>query len=128
MSFANMYEGHSEAENREDKIKQICAGGNHSMILTQSGTLYAFGYASSGQLGTGTIKNSNTPQPTKSFLPPQSHPYRDVEERVISVALGQNHSIALSNLGFVYCCGSGKFGQLGLGDFENTPNFTQVMQ
>ena len=42
--------------------------------------------------------------------------------------MGQNHSMALSNLGFVYCCGSGKFGQLGLGDFENTPNFTQVMQ
>ena len=36
--------------------------------------------------------------------------------------------MVLSNLGFVYCCGSGKFGQLGLGDFENRPNFTQVMQ
>ena len=34
MSFANMYEGHSEQANREDKIIQICAGGNHSMILT----------------------------------------------------------------------------------------------
>ena len=34
MSFANMYEGQSEQASREDKIIQICAGGNHSMILT----------------------------------------------------------------------------------------------
>ena len=32
----------------EDKIIQICAGGHHSMILTESGRIYGFGQAAAG--------------------------------------------------------------------------------
>ena len=32
----------------EDKIKEIRAGGSHSMILAESGNLYAFGYGAHG--------------------------------------------------------------------------------
>ena len=35
----------------DEEIKQICAGGNHSMILTESGAMYTFGYGAHGQLG-----------------------------------------------------------------------------
>ena len=97
------------------------------MILTESGMLYSWGYATSGQLGNGSIKNQNVPYPTKNFLPPAVIGYNDFEEKIIQIALGQNHSLARSNAGFVYSCGSSKFGQLGHADFENIPNFTRVM-
>lgn len=41
----------------EDKIKQIAAGGSHSMILAESGAMYSFGYGAFGQLGTPMIAN-----------------------------------------------------------------------
>ena len=50
----------------------------------------------------------------KSVIPPQVLGYtEDAEDRIVSIALGQNHSLALSSAGFVYSCGASNFGQLG---------------
>ena len=97
------------------------------MILTESGTLYAFGYAGHGQLGLGTVKNQSEPCPIKSFVGSSVPGFEEFEERIIQLSLGQNHSLALSNAGFVYSCGSSKVGQLGHADFEMATTFTQVM-
>ena len=75
--------------NKDDKIDQICAGGNHSMILMESGTMYAFGYGAHGQLGIGTVQNCNIPTLVKSFIPPQVLGYtEEAEEKVTCLALG----------------------------------------
>ena len=34
----------------------------------------------------------------------------EVEEKIVSLALGQNHSLALSSEGFVYSCGANQLG------------------
>jgi alpha-tubulin suppressor-like RCC1 family protein len=40
-----------------DTIKLIEAGSHHSMILTDHGLIYAFGFGAHGQLGMGYVKN-----------------------------------------------------------------------
>jgi len=45
---------------------------------------------------------------------------------VIQIDCGQNHSIALTNKGNVFTCGSSQFGQLGHSDFESIATFTQI--
>ena len=40
---------------------QIACGGNHSMVLTIHGTLFAFGHNSHGQLGIYNITESPLP-------------------------------------------------------------------
>ena len=90
-----------------DPIKQICAGGNHSMFLTESGAIYSFGYGAQGQLGLGLAQNFNVPTLVKSFMPLQVMGFtEEAEEYVMGLALGQNHSIALSSEGLVYTCGA----------------------
>lgn len=47
-------------------------------------------------------------------MPPQVLGFtEEAEEQVISMALGQNHSLALSSEGLVYSCGANQYGQLG---------------
>ena len=50
------------------------------MILTESGMLYSFGYASHGQLGIGGVKNLSAPCPTKPFLAPTALGFDEFEE------------------------------------------------
>jgi hypothetical protein len=52
---------------------------------------------------------------------------RELSGKMITqIAAGWNHSIALTEAGFVYTCGYGFFGQLGLGDDESRTSFTHV--
>ena len=91
----------------DDEIKQIAAGGNHSMILAESGAMYAFGYGAHGQLGLPVVQNTCVPSLVKSFMPPQVLGFtEEAEERITEIALGQNHSLALSSEGKVYGCGA----------------------
>ena len=80
------------------------------MILAESGAMYAFGHGTFGQLGQGIVENSCVPALVKNFIPPVVLGYtEDAEERVIQIALGQNHSMALSSEGHVYGCGANQF-------------------
>jgi len=56
------------AQEPEDKIVQIKAGGHHTMILLESGKMFAFGYAALGQLGIGVIRNQSAPCMVKPFV------------------------------------------------------------
>jgi alpha-tubulin suppressor-like RCC1 family protein len=67
-------------------IVQIAAGKNHSLVLTSSGQLYAFGSDQYGQLGNG--KTEETPYTTPTLVPLPN---------VTGVALGSsaNHVLAI---------------------------------
>ena len=68
----------------DDEIKQISAGGNHSMILAESGAMYSFGYGANGQLGLAVVQNYCVPTLVKNFMPLQVLGYtEEAEERVI---------------------------------------------
>ncbi|MGP8204902.1 MAG: putative Ig domain-containing protein [Acidimicrobiales bacterium] len=89
-------------------VKEITAGGYHSLALTTTGQLYAFGYNLTGQLGTATNAGTSTPGPTPALvvLPATAGP-------VAQVTAGWANSMALTTTGQVYAFGSNSFGQLG---------------
>src|SRR5437879_5440609 len=78
---------------------------------TVSGTVSAWGYNGSGQLGNGTFTNSNTPVQTSGIT------------GVTAIARGNIHSLALKSDGTVYAWGYNGEGELGNGTYtdSNTP-------
>lgn len=46
--------------------------------------------------------------------------------KIDMIAAGWNHSLALSVEGYLYVCGHGEYGQLGLGDTISKTKFTYV--
>lgn len=98
------------------EIIQISGGGHHSLVLTSSGNVFSFGFASHGQLGLHNTTNYCEPQLVSDLR----------TKSIKSIAAGWNHSLVLSGKGDVWACGYGFFGQLGLGDDESHTSFTHV--
>lgn len=86
------------------KIMQISAGGWHSLVLSEFGDIYAFGWNESGQLGIGS-EDAIKALPTLIEL-------NDVN--FISISCGSRHSMSVSERGDLYSWGWNKYGQLGL--------------
>lgn len=61
-------DGNESDEQEKIKIKSVSAGAHHSLILTENGQLYSFGYGQHGQLGLRNNTNHCTPQLVKDFL------------------------------------------------------------
>ncbi|MCF7673885.1 MAG: choice-of-anchor D domain-containing protein [Akkermansiaceae bacterium] len=85
----------------------MAAGWEHSLALASDGTLAAWGYNFSGQLGNGSTTDSSVP-----VLVDQSGVLAG--KTVIAVAAGY-HSLALCSDGTLAAWGSNRFGELGNG-------------
>jgi len=92
----------------------IAAGENHSLAVTSTGSVLAWGDNSSGQLGNGTTTNSLVPVPVS--LPPSVPP----SPTVFDVAAGAAHSLAVTSNGLVLAWGDNSAGQLGDGTTTNS--------
>ncbi|WP_018215950.1 RCC1 domain-containing protein [Salinispora vitiensis] len=94
-------------------ITAVAAGQGHSLAVTSTGTMLAWGANSSGQLGDGTTTTSNTPVAVD--LP--------ADTTITAVAAGDRHSLALTSTGTVLAWGLNLTGQLGDGTTtsSNTP-------
>src|SRR5262245_61994919 len=73
---------------------------------TLRGTTWAWGANDSGQLGNGTTTDSTTPVPV-SFT-----------ARIVAIAAGKGHSLALKADGTVWAWGRNSGGALGNGTFN----------
>jgi len=88
-------------------IKQIAAGGSHTVILLENGTAWATGSNASGQLGigiTGGSVNVLTKMTTNNF-------------NISAIACGDRHTVVLKSNGVAYATGDNNMGQLGDGTF-----------
>ncbi|WP_437896586.1 RCC1 domain-containing protein [Sorangium sp. So ce124] len=86
-------------------IKAISAGGYHSLALDASGSVWAWGQNSYGQIGTGSA--SSVPQATPvqvPGLPP-----------IKAISAGASHSMALDTSGVIWVWGASSYGQIGNG-------------
>ncbi len=105
-------------------VTQVAAGANHSLALTSSGQLYAFGYNFSGELGIATNSGTPNPNPTPTLvaLPGQSG-------TVTQIAAGATHSLAVTSSGQLYAFGDNRYGQLGsaANNGTNNPNPTPTL-
>ena len=77
----------------------------HTLTITASGQLYANGLGKGGRLGTGNEKPCATPTLITGPL---------LKQFVIAIAAAENHSLCITQQGYVYAYGSNGFGQLGI--------------
>ncbi|HRG59250.1 MAG TPA: T9SS type A sorting domain-containing protein [Bacteroidia bacterium] len=89
--------------------------GYHSIALKSDGTVWTWGKNTEGQLGDGTLNNSNTPVQVLGLA------------NVIAIAGGEYHSLALKNDGTVWAWGRNSNGQLGDSTTTNSSVPVQVM-
>ena len=102
-------------------ITEVAAGGYHSLALTSSGQLYAFGWNYYGQLGNETSNGTDTanPAPALVALPAQVG-------AVTQIAAGAYHSLASTAGGQLYAFGGNQTGQLGSATNNNTDKANPV--
>jgi len=100
---------------RGARVVAIAAGGNHSMVLTDDGTVLSFGAGLHGQLGHGDEEESESEcwEGIKQLVPKVIEALRGV--RVVAIAAGTWHSMVLTDEGEVLSFGEGENGQLGHG-------------
>jgi len=92
------------------KVTAVAAGALHSLALTSSGTVFAWGYNADGELGDGSKSNSDVPVKVK--LPTGT--------RVTRIAAGAYDSLALTSTGAVLAWGYNADGELGNGSKVNS--------
>jgi alpha-tubulin suppressor-like RCC1 family protein len=89
-------------------VVAIAAGVGHSLALTSDGKVFAWGSNTYGQLGNGNTTNSSVP-----LWIPVSVTKGGTLKTLSSIAVGDEHSLALSSEGEVFSWGRNYYGQLG---------------
>ncbi|XP_029841774.2 X-linked retinitis pigmentosa GTPase regulator isoform X2 [Ixodes scapularis] len=84
------------------QIKQLAAGAEHSVALTDKGVAFVWGCGKEGQLGLGT--RPSVPEPLEL----------KVDIRIMSVSAGYYHTAIVSVDGILYTFGERDGGKLGL--------------
>ena len=85
-------------------VVSVACGENFSMVLLETGQIYAWGDNSRGQLGQEDTQVYETVVPLLGAA--QSVPFR-------AISAGYYHCLALSSAGKVYSWGDNRYGQLG---------------
>lgn len=98
------------------RVVELALGGNHSVLLDERGQVWSFGSSGCGQTGHRKTKNLGVPTLVRYLR----------KRRIRQVACGWNHTLILVEPNHVYSTGFGKYGQLGLRDFEHRYEFTYV--
>jgi alpha-tubulin suppressor-like RCC1 family protein len=83
--------------------QSVAAGDSHTVLSKPDGTVWAWGYNSSGQLGDGSTTERRTPVQVTGL------------SNIVAVAAGQYHTLALGSDGTVWSWGYNSNGQLGTG-------------
>ena len=93
-----------------DAVLMVDCGLVHTAALTEGGSVYTFGAGWLGQLGHGNRENEQEPRKLPAAL------FNNV--RIVMLAAGFSHTVALSEVGHIFTWGSGILGRLGHGNEE----------
>jgi len=114
--------GHGDRERKEgptllaneahggDPALMVACGDEHTLILTSAMQVWSFGASQSGQLGHGSDENNNIEQ---HLVPKLIVGELFWKVRIVMVAAGAQHNVALAEGGRVWTWGCHRFGQLG---------------
>jgi hypothetical protein len=92
-------------------VTRLATGLNHTLALSRSGQVWAWGANAAGQLGQGDLS-------------PRTLPMRvSISARVVAIAAGETHSLAIDEHGRVWAWGSNHCGQLGPVAAKSPPEF-----
>ncbi|KAI8472010.1 MAG: regulator of chromosome condensation 1/beta-lactamase-inhibitor protein II [Monoraphidium minutum] len=92
----------------------VTCGNSHTTCITRRGVLYTFGLGNRGELGHGPAPPNELWFPERTYLSTKPH------LRIVSLACGANHTLAISEVGTLWACGHNSKGQLGIGNVEDT--------
>lgn len=102
-------------QDKSGKLIRLSAGYHHSLAVTDTGRLYAWGTGDAGQLGLGLQKKrTNFPILIASVA----------HARFVAISASEHHSVALTEEGHVYSWGHNRWKQLG--HDASTPDTTSV--
>lgn len=90
------------------KIISAACGTEHALVLCQDGTVWSWGSGRNGRLGHGHENDIKVPTVIKSLIVSE-------DQKIVQIACGDSHNLALSAEGRVFAWGSGAYGRLGLG-------------
>ncbi len=108
---------------KKEKIDVVDAGLFHSAVITESGELITFGCNRFGQSNLGTQESSDQSLHEYGRWKP------DDADRVVAVACGRRHTIAVDSLNRIWTFGENKHGQLGRtiqGKKDPTPSIVDM--
>jgi alpha-tubulin suppressor-like RCC1 family protein len=100
------------------KVTAVAAGDDHSLALTSTGTVLAWGNQADGALGNGRVRGNAT-VPVRTKLPDGT--------RVRGLFAGADDGYALTSAGTVLAWGENFDGKLGDGTTTNRPTPVHVM-
>ena len=94
-----------------EAVLMVACRQKHAAAVTNGGGVFTFGHGQDGLLGHGDFEDQHVPRRVmaKGFN----------DERVVMLAVGQAHMMALSKEGHVFTWGTVDDGQLGHGDGED---------
>ena len=96
-------------------MQAIACGNWHSVVLSQSGDLYSWGWNEQGQLGLKRPPGPTVALPSLVDNTDKTTVGVSVDVNFISIGCGSRHSAAVSEDGVLYCWGWNEYGQLGDG-------------
>ena len=102
---------------KNDAVKFVACGAQHTLVVLQDGRLFAMGDNEFGQLG---IKRSETSAENCVSTPVHVAAF-GVDKKLKQIGCGDDFSIALTTTGEVYSWGRNQLGQLGLGKSQPDP-------
>ena len=88
------------------KAAQVALGQMHTVILTDDGEVLCCGVGEYGRQGTGNTLDALVPAAVEAL----------VDEDIVQVAAGQDHTLALNSSGAIFSWGRNQSGQLGHSD------------
>jgi len=88
------------------RVVQVAAGNLHSLVLCADGSLFSCGGGWEGPLGLGHTMSEERLTPVITLAPSSG-------QKVVSVAAGAAHSLAITDRGALYSWGWGRLAQLG---------------
>ncbi|KAG0227185.1 hypothetical protein BGW42_003111 [Actinomortierella wolfii] len=99
----------------KDKIIGVACGAEFTLVLNEKGQVWSFGSPEYGQLGNKT-NGQYLQQSNRLVHIPQTNPVvvQGLQgKKIVKIACGANHSLALDEDGLVFSWGFGGYGRLG---------------
>ncbi|XP_076686712.1 uncharacterized protein LOC143378686 isoform X2 [Andrena cerasifolii] len=102
---------------KPERVTHVACGRAHTLICTGSQKIFACGSDQEGQLGRGTSAIGDS-----SSSPVLVYDSGRAGSKIVQIAAGSHHSLALTSDGRVFAWGSNLEGQLGLPDVSGLVN------